>query len=439
VRDLAATDLGDGWSHTRFQANQNRVAQHLEAGQLREALAGAQQLLQQAQAAGGHAYFGANHDLALAYKVMTDVLQGTGEALQGLSMAQEAGRLYEEIAKDNPGTVAENMAAGCLGQQGQFLCQLGRYDAAAAAFEEAIRRLEKLGDQHSMGVGKFQLAGVRLSQNRWDDALEAYKDARETFSRLNDSGTVAMAWNAIGVVHQQTGQVDAAEEAYNQSLAISIRLDNQVMQAAALHQLGSLYHNDFQRLEDAASLFQRARGIFCEIGDLLHEGTVNISLAITLGKLQRFEEAKQAIRRSIECREPFGHAAQPWTTWDILADIETADGNSAAAAGARHQALDTFLAYRRDGGENHSRSGRLALAVRQALASGDPAEAASLLQQLADDPDFANQLPFLTALQAITAGSRDRSLAENPYLEYRQAAEVLLLIEALEAEAGAGG
>jgi hypothetical protein len=70
------------------------------------------------------------------------------------------------------------------------------------------------------------------------------------------------------------------------------------------------------------------------------------------------------------------------------------------------------------------------------LASGDQAEAATLLQQLAADPDFANQLPFLTALQAITAGSRDRSLAEDPGLGYEEAAEVLLLIEALEAEAG---
>jgi hypothetical protein len=57
------------------------------------------------------------------------------------------------------------------------------------------------------------------------------------------------------------------------------------------------------------------------------------------------------------------------------------------------------------------------------------------MQQLAGDPDFANQLPFLTAFQAITAGSRDRTLAEDPGLSYDQAAEVLLLIEALEAEA----
>lgn len=96
--------------------------------------------------------------------------------------------------------------------------------------------------------------------------------------------------------------------------------------------------------------------------------------------------------------------------------------------------------FKRDGGENQSRSGRLALAVLLSLASGDPAAAASLLQQPAADPRAASLLPFLTALQAITTGSRDRSLAEDPGLSYDQAAEVLLLIEALHGpEAGDGG
>ena len=176
--------------------------------------------------------------------------------------------------------------------------------------------------------------------------------------------------------------------------------------------------------------------IYREIGDLAKEGITQNNLAASLSKLKRLKEARQAIRRAVECKAPFGHVALPWTSWAILADIETADGNSAAAADARHQVLGAFLAYRRDGGENQSGSGRLALAVSQALTSGGPAEAASLLQQLAADPRAVSMLPFLTALQAITTGSLDRSLAEDPRLSYDQAAEVLLLIEALEAEAG---
>ena len=182
------------------------------------------------------------------------------------------------------------------------------------------------------------------------------------------------------------------------------------------------------------AFYRRAAEIYGEIGDTMGEGRQWNNLAATFRKLQRLEEARQAIRRAIECKAPFGHAALPWTSWALLANIETAAGNSAAAADARHQALGAFLAYRRDGGENQSGSGRLALAVRQALASDDPAEATSLLQQLAADPQAASLLPFLTALQTIAAGSRDRSLAEDPGLSYDQAAEVLLLIEALEAE-----
>jgi len=328
------------------------------------------------------------------------------------------------------------MASACLTEQGDCLFDLGRYDDAAAAYEEAIRSSEQLGALRDVSVGKGQLGNVRLEQQRYAEALEAHQQARDTFSRLNEPGSVAIAWHHIGMVHQQADQPEAAEEAYNQSLAIKVRLGNQAGQAKTLGQLGNLYLDVLQRPEEAVALYQRAAEIYVAIGDTLGEGRQRNNLSAALSKLQRLEEARQSIRRAIECKALFGHAALPWTSWTILADIETAAGNTSAAADARHQALGAFLAYRRDGGENQIGSGRLALAVRQALASGNPAEATSLLQQLAADPDFANQLPFLTALQAITAGSRDRSLAEDPGLDYQEAAEVLLLIEALEAEAG---
>jgi hypothetical protein len=218
-------------------------------------------------------------------------------------------------------------------------------------------------------------------------------------------------------------------------LAIQVRLGDKAGQASTLVQLGYLYDDVLQRPEEAVAFCRRAAEIYGEIGDLANEGMAQNNLAATLSKLQPLDAARQAIRRAIDCKAPHGHAALPWTSWDILTDIETAAGNSAAAADARDQALGAFLAYRRDGGENQTGSGRLALAVRQSLASGDAAEVAASLQQLAADPDYANQLPFLTALNAITTGSRDRTLAEDPGLGYEEAAEVLLLIEALEAEA----
>jgi len=435
VRDAAAAALGEGWSHARFEASRTRIEQQLAAGQLREALAGAQQLLQQAQAAGEAAYAGADYDLAMAFFFLGRVLKEGGGAQQALPLLQEAGRRFEAIANANDNKAAAGMASACLTEQGTCLLNLGRYDDAAAAYEEAIRKDEKRGALRDVAVGKGQLGTVRLQQQRYAEALEAYQEARDTFSRLNEPGSVAIAWHQIGNVHEQADQPEAAEEAYNQSLAIEVRLGNQAGQASTLVALGNLYVDDLQRPEEAVAFYQRAAEIRGENGDLAGEGRTQNNLADTFRKLQRLDEARQAIRRAIECKAPFGHAASSWRSWNVLADIETAAGNSAAAADARYQALAAFLAYRRDGGENQTGSGRLALAVRQALTSEDPAEATSLLQQLAADPQAASKLPFFSALVAITAGSRDRSLAEDPALYYDQAAEVLLLIEALEAEA----
>ena len=157
------------------------------------------------------------------------------------------------------------------------------------------------------------------------------------------------------------------------------------------------------------------------------------NLAATLRKLRRLDEARQEIRRAIECKAQFGHGSGPWRTWNILADIETDVGNLAAAEQAKRKAIDCYLAYRRDGGENHDAEGRISLAVTQSLLAGDPATAASLLQQLAADPDFPSHAhTFIRALQAIVAGSRNRTLADALDLDYTMAAEILFLIETLD-------
>jgi hypothetical protein len=140
--------------------------------------------------------------------------------------------------------------------------------------------------------------------------------------------------------------------------------------------------------------------------------------------------------RSLECKAPFGHASEPWKTWNILAGIETNGGNPSAAAQAKQEAVDCFLAYRRDSGENPTGSGRLVFTMIQQLATGGPAAASSFLRELAAVPDIpAPILAFIQALQAIVNGSRDRALAAAPDLDFTMAAEILILIETLEAGA----
>lgn len=433
VRDVAVEALGDTWSGARFEAARSRVEQQLAGGRLREALTGAQHLLERSQEAGEQAYSGADYDLAVALYVQARVLNRTGGSEQALLLLDEVRQRFDAIAKERSDKGAETMASASYTERGDCLRELGRLDEAAAAYEESIRRAERGNDARSIAVGKAQLGTVRLQQHRYEEALAAYAEARNRFTELGEPGSVAASWHQTARLYQESGQPEAAEDAYRRSLAIEVSLANLDGQARTLGQLAHLYDNSLGRPEEAVAFYRETADKFVQIEDAMNEGGARSNLGDLLRRLGRFDEARQEIHRAIECKAPFGHAAEPWKTWGILAEIETATGHPVAATEPKAKAISGYLAYRRDGGENYLPQGRLALAVTQLLFAGDAAASAALLEQRGADPDAAWLLPFVRALQAIVAGSRDRTLAEAPELHFTMAAEILFLIETLEA------
>ncbi len=435
VRDAAAEKLeapGGAWSHARFEAARTRVEQQWGQGRLREALEGAQILLERARAAGVQSYPGADYDLGGGCFLLARVWKTAGGSERALPLLDEAHVRFESVAEERPHPGAGRMAAACFAEQGDCLLFLGRLDEAAAAYEVSIHRSEQLGEDRQVAVGKGQLGTVRLAQRLYPEALAAHKEARERFTRLNEPGIVAVSWHQTGITHQEAGQPEAAEEAYRKSLAISVRLGNLAGQASTLLQLGNLYKEVLGRPEEAVAFYRQATDKYVVSGDLAHEGRARSNLGETLRKLRRFDEALEEIRRAIECKAPYGHASEPWTTWAILSDIETDAGQPAAAAEARAKAIAGYLAYRGDGGENHTDPGRISLAVTRSLLAEETDEAAALLQQQLPRFEAAGFGGFIRALQAIVGGSRDVALAENPEFHPTMAAEILFLIETLQ-------
>jgi tetratricopeptide (TPR) repeat protein len=433
VRDDAAAALGQAWNHAHFESQFTRIEQQLAGGRLREALEGAQALLQRARAEGEKAYEGAHYDLGGACWLLARVLNTAGAAQQALPLINEAQQRFEAVERDTPGRGAAGMVSACVTARGDCLRAFGRLGEAAAAYEEGIRLDEQRGAERDVAVGNAQLGAVRMLQGRHEDALTAYEEARERFTRLNEPGSVAVSWHHTGMVYEAAGNPEAAEDAYGKSLTIKVRLNNVAGQAATLGQLGNLYGGHLNRPEEAVAFQRQAADKYVEIHDAAGEGRQRNNLAATLHKLGRLEEARQEVRRAIECKAQFGHAAEPWTAWHILAAIETDASSPGAAADARRKAIDAYLAYRRDGGENHYPDGRLCVVVTEALRTDGPGAAAALLQQVAADANLPARLrPFVQTLQAAVAGSRDRSLADAPWLDHTEAAEILLLIESLE-------
>jgi tetratricopeptide (TPR) repeat protein len=431
ARDAAAANLGQTWNHARFQAQRTKIDDHLMGGRLREALDCAQQLLGRARAAGESAYRGADYDLAMACLLMGRVMGTAGEPEQALLLSNEAQRRFEDIERNQSGRGAEQMVSACFTQRGDCLFYLGRLDEAASAYGESIRRDQERGAERDVAVGKAQLGGVLVSQHLYQEALGVYEEARERFTQLDEPGFVCASWHQTGLAYEGAGLPEEAEDAYRRALAISVQLGDVAKQASTLSQLGILYDDVLGLPEQAVAFFRQASDKRVELGDQAGEGRTLNNLGDALRKLRRFEEARHAIRRAIECKRSLGHASTVWTTWSILNLIETADGNLVAAADAKRKAIECYLAYRRDGGENHNPGGRVFLAVTQALLASGPGAAASVLKQRTDSDLPAWLGPFAQALRLIVAGSRDPKVADAPDLDYTMAAEILFLIETL--------
>jgi tetratricopeptide (TPR) repeat protein len=433
LREQVAAQLGE-WSHARFLAESAAINRLLDAGRAAEAVPAARNLLARAEAAGESAYTGADYDLAMCHFRLGRGLKKSGDPQSALTPLAEARARFQKLA-DAGNENAARMASGSLTERADCLTALRQLDQAAAAYEEALKLGEKRGDLRDVATGKGQLGTVRMLQRRYGDALAAYTEARETFERLGEPGSVATAWHQIGMVSQEAGQYEAAERAYQEALRMKVQHGDRPAEASTLGQLGNLY-SKLGRPEDAVRFYRQVADIYAarEVADHAKEGIVRNNIAGELLKLGRHDEARREIRRAIECKKPFGHAATIWNVYNILTNIERAVGNAPAATEARDQALAAYLAYRRDGGEPIGRGigVKLCTAVARAIADSHPAQAAAELAKLAKKPDlqdYARRL--LPALQSILSGSRDRALAADPNLRYSDAAELHLLLDRL--------
>ncbi|MEA2604902.1 MAG: hypothetical protein QOF89_5894 [Acidobacteriota bacterium] len=428
VREQATQNLGD-WSNARFLSERSNVDRLLERGDLPAAHVAAQQLLEKCLAAGETAFPEAALDILLAYILLGRVLKRAGAAEEALVPLMEAQRQLQKLA-DVGDSRAHYMASVAIIEIGDCLCNLGRLDEAARAYEEAIALFTQGNRMRDVATGKFQLGTVRLLQKRYGEALDIYAEARVSFESLGEPSQVSTIWHQIGRVHEDAGHFEPAEQAYRKSLAISVRESDLATQASTLDQLGLLYCAG-QRVEESVVLHKQAAQIRAHLGDSAAEGRSRNNLALALLALELYDEARQELYRALECKKPYGHAARPWTTWALFGDLERATGHTEAAQAARQQAIETYLAYRRAGGASQSNQAQLFALVAQAIHQNSVSEAQKQLSALLEPEDPPSFIALIHQLQSVLAGDRNPTLAADPKLDFETAAELKLLLEAL--------
>lgn len=431
VREHAAKRLGE-WGHAQFLTESASIERMLELGEVQAAYDYARELLERSLATGEEAYPLAAYDIATAHTILGRVLL-SGRAMEAaLTLLEEAIRRFGALA-DAGNTYAAGMVSLALGASGQCLLELGRLDEAAAAHEEAIRREEELGDKRGVAVGKSHLGTVRLSQERYEEALELFGEARRIFESIGEPRSVALLWYQIGMVYREAGEFEQAEHACRQSLAMHVQQNNIAGEADSLIELGNLY-GQMDRLEEVVTCYQQAADIYVRLKDQSGEGLARSNLAHTLLKLRRYDDARREVLRAVQCKEPFGHAAEAWKTWDILHALELACGNPEAATRAWRQALESYLAYRRAGGQSIMQGARLCALAAQEIKQGAVSETVRRLAELSAEDIPPQSRVMVSKVEAILRGERNAALADEPDLFYHDAAELRLLLEGLETQ-----
>ena len=426
LRERAAEAI-PAWGNARFENERLLIERLMGQGQLPVAAEKAQALLAQAQAAGTDAFEGADKGLAIAHTLLGQVLKKGGQAELALGLFVEAQRLFEAL-----GESGERMAAVTLTSQADCLAALGQLNAAAEKYEEAIALDEKRESFRDVAVDKGQLATVLMMQGKHEEAIASLQSARTLFEQQNEPAMVATAWHQLGIVYQAAAQYDPAETAYRQSLEIETQRGDLSGQANSLIQLGGLYNYVLNRPEEAVTFYRQAAEKYVQQQDLRHEGLARNNIADALCKLGLYDEARTEILRAIACKQAFGHVAEPWKTFDILQDIETATGNAAAARAAWQQARDAYLAYRQQGGYAQQPGGKLADWVWAMVQQGEAEAARQELGEIVENVEMPEWLKrFVPKLLAVLNGSRDPALAEDGELDYEKSAEVLFFIARL--------
>lgn len=427
--DLRAKESGE-WSRADFFAVEREVNNLLHANEPAAAVDKAEKLQQQCLRAGDVAYLEAPLDIAKSYLLLGQSLRQYGTAQLALQPLSEAQRRFA-ILTTWGGRELAHFQIKAISLQGKCLRDLGRLFEAATAFEQAIHYASHSQHQADSATNLVALASTYLQMGHFGDALNEYQDALAIIRELNDTEMMIAVLQQMGIAYTELAQFERAEKALAEAWKLCEETQDRVRTADTLTELGNLW-NMQNGPEEAIGFYEQAALAYVQLGDVPREGVIRNNMADTLIKLGRYDEAKSALMRALDCETPQGHAAEIWKTWNILRRLHEATDNAESATEAHNRSRESYKAYRQAGGTSQSAWAPVCTLVFEALLTNNKNEAYSVIRDLLRRTDL---LPVdeacLATLRKILDGKRDVELGNNRQLAYLDSVEMLLLLESL--------
>ena len=200
------------------------------------------------------------------------------------------GRLSLDAARRLGDRVNE---AAALANLADPLQELGRFEEAISACQDAIAFFRQTGDRHRLG-GVLNNLGVALrGAGRYKEAITACLEAFAICQEFEDWHGASCALNNIGTVFINAGRLHDAIGALQMELKLCRMTGDVHGQGLALGNLGKVLV-DAKRFEEAITASQDAAALCQQVGDQYGQGIALGHLALALYQSQRFGEAATA-------------------------------------------------------------------------------------------------------------------------------------------------
>ncbi len=246
------------------------------------------------------------------------------------------------------------------GSQGQKLFAAGLYAEAGVAFERAARDAQSLKQFDQMARYLGNLGTCRFLMQQHKEALAAYLEARKTSEALGDRANVSVLSSNLSSLYADMGQLEEAVHEGDAALtALSGVPGRARYEARFLIQVAELRARQ-GRGQEALTLFERG----------IAAGRATADFAITaigldrLGQLRlkrgEFSAAESAMLQALELRKR-KQAPSLDLSFRELALLRLEQGHLAEASHLADQAIEALTEQAKDASKGNVRLGRLFL------------------------------------------------------------------------------
>lgn len=313
-------------------------------------------------------------------------------------------RALSEIEKLEQTIQIRRLVGFLYADLGDTLESRGELPRARSAHERALAIAQEQGNQLAVRVSLSALSRIAYQRNDFPEAEKLLEQARVVQLALKNPARSAEDWYELGRLHARTSAWEKAEKAFREAANFSERTGNARKVVICWNALATVLA-DAGRLPEAESWYRKIRDACRAAGEPYLESSSLHNLAHLLSRCPgRLAEARHFAKQALAMRKTLDPATiEIWKSYDLLAKIAAAEGNSAEAREFRSQHRRAFL----DAPSSRAELQRYPVLIPATfLAAGDPCMRLALEGWL-DEVAANGRERLVAAIRRLLDGERD--------------------------------